>query len=64
MKLHLDATLCQGYGLCHEQAPDLLDLDEWGYAGLRPEAADVPQEHRVAAEAAARICPAKALRLA
>ncbi|MEV6105863.1 ferredoxin [Streptomyces sp. NPDC051940] len=63
MQLRIDATLCQGYGLCHEKAPGLVDLDDWGYAGLLPAAADVPQPQRTAAEAAVRICPVKALRL-
>ena len=34
MKLVLDQTACQGYGLCQQAAPDLVDLDDWGYAGL------------------------------
>ena len=34
MKLVLDQTACQGYGLCQQVAPDLVDLDDWGYAGL------------------------------
>ena len=34
MKLVLDSTACQGYGLCQQAAPDLVDLDDWGYAGL------------------------------
>lgn len=63
MKLNLDATLCQGYGLCQEQAPELLDLDEWGYAALRAPRTDLSPEQYTPAEAAARICPAKALRL-
>ena len=32
MKLHVDPASCQAYGLCKEKAPDLIDLDEWGYA--------------------------------
>ena len=34
MKLVLDSTACQAYGLCQQAAPDLVDLDDWGYAGL------------------------------
>ena len=34
MKLHVDPTACQAYGLCNEKAPDLIDLDEWGYAAV------------------------------
>ena len=32
MKLVLDTTVCQGYGLCQMAAPDLVDLDDSGYA--------------------------------
>ena len=34
MKLHVDPASCRAYGLCKEKAPDLIDLDEWGYASL------------------------------
>ncbi|MFF5289841.1 ferredoxin [Paractinoplanes globisporus] len=60
MKLLLDSTRCQGYGLCHEKAPELVDLDEWGYAAItRPPSS--PEDDR-AARAAIEACPAQALR--
>ena len=34
MKLVLDSAACQGYGLCQNAAPDLIDLDDAGYAEL------------------------------
>lgn len=58
MKLVLDSTVCQGYGLCQEQAADLLELDEWGYAAV---VGDVTDER--AARAAVEACPVQALRL-
>jgi ferredoxin len=61
MKLLLDPTRCQGYGLCQEPAPELIDLDEWGYAQVR--ATDVPHEAEEAARAAVAACPNSALRL-
>ncbi|MFJ7071732.1 ferredoxin [Streptomyces sp. NPDC098781] len=61
MKLLLDSTRCQGYGLCQEPAPHLIDLDEWGYAQLR--SAEVPPGGEEAAEAAVAACPNSALRL-
>ncbi|MFF6981855.1 ferredoxin [Streptomyces sp. NPDC008343] len=61
MKLLLDSTRCQGYGLCQEPAPELIDLDEWGYAQMR--ATEVPQGDEEAAEAAVAACPNAALRL-
>ncbi|MBT2392129.1 ferredoxin [Streptomyces sp. ISL-1] len=61
MKLFLDSTRCQGYGLCQEHAPDLLELDEWGYASVV--AVDVPPEEEDAARACVESCPNSALRL-
>ncbi|MFI6660577.1 ferredoxin [Streptomyces sp. NPDC050523] len=61
MKLLLDSTRCQGYGLCQEPAPELIDLDEWGYAQMR--VADVPAEGQEIAAAAVAVCPNSALRL-
>ncbi|MBY8339318.1 ferredoxin [Streptomyces spinosirectus] len=61
MKLLLDSTRCQGYGLCQEPAPDLIDLDEWGYA--QPRVAEVPADGEDIAAAAVAACPNSALRL-
>ncbi|GAA3047997.1 ferredoxin [Streptomyces glomeratus] len=61
MKLLLDSTRCQGYGLCQEPAPELIELDDWGYAQVRESA--VPQDGEEAAAAAVAACPNSALRL-
>ncbi|MFF2205052.1 ferredoxin [Streptomyces sp. NPDC058145] len=61
MKLLLDSTRCQGYGLCQEPAPGLIDLDEWGYAQVRE--TEVPRGGEEAATAAVDACPNAALRL-
>ncbi|MFI9649244.1 ferredoxin [Streptomyces sp. NPDC052040] len=61
MKLLLDSTRCQGYGLCQEPAPEQIDLDEWGYARLRE--TEVPKDGEDAAAAAVAACPNSALRL-
>lgn len=58
MKLQLDSTRCQGYGLCQEQAADVLELDEWGYAAVVGDVTDAD-----AARAAVEACPVQALRL-
>ncbi|MGW5377835.1 ferredoxin [Nocardia sp. NPDC003999] len=34
MRIRLDRTLCDGFGLCAEHAPAHFSLDEWGYASL------------------------------
>ncbi|TLQ47665.1 ferredoxin [Streptomyces marianii] len=61
MKLFLDSTRCQGYGLCQEHAPGLIDLDEWGYASVLT--TEVPPGSEDAARACADSCPNTALRL-
>jgi ferredoxin len=62
MKLVLDSTACEGYGLCQQVAPDLVDLDDWGYAGLIGDGA-VPGALGDRAHAAVEVCPAQALRV-
>jgi ferredoxin len=63
MKLVLDQTTCQGYGLCQQAAPELLDLDDWGYAGLRAPGGEVPAGQHGHAHDAVAACPVKALRV-
>jgi len=29
--LKVNPILCDGFGHCHELAPELVDVDEWGY---------------------------------
>jgi ferredoxin len=62
MKLAVDAALCQAYGLCAEEAPDLVDLDDFGYSAVRGDG-DVALDREPVAKAAIDICPVKALRL-
>lgn len=61
MKLLLDSTRCQGYGLCQEHAPELIELDEWGYAKVI--VFDVPPPSEETARACAESCPNSALRV-
>ena len=63
--LVLNPILCDGRGLCHDAAPDLIDLDEWGYpllpgGGLT---AVLSREQRKAAEDATHACPLLALHI-
>ena len=68
MKLRLDPTACDGHGLCAAAAPELIELDEWGYPVLTSDGANTletpvrPAEGRHA-KRAARVCPVLALRL-
>lgn len=63
--LVLNPILCNGRGLCHDAAPDLIELDEWGFpllpgGGLR---ADVTRADLKAAESATHACPVLALHI-
>jgi ferredoxin len=63
--LVLNPILCDGRGLCHDVAPDLIELDEWGYpllpgGGLR---APITRANRKAAEDATHACPVLALHI-
>ncbi|MEU4511042.1 ferredoxin [Nonomuraea wenchangensis] len=62
MKIVLNRPRCEGHGLCEEAAPALMHLDHDGELVLHQEEvgdADVPL-----AQAAVRVCPVAALRLA
>ena len=62
MKLTVDPALCQGYGLCADEAPELVELDDAGYATVLGDG-EVVEELRSVAEKAVAMCPAKALSL-
>ena len=34
MKIRLDRTVCDGFGVCAKHAPGYFSLDDWGYACL------------------------------
>jgi len=61
MKIQVDSTKCQGYGLCEQIASALFVLDEFGYAAT-PGDGTVPPEQIEAAERAIAECPATAVR--
>lgn len=62
MRIVLDRPRCEGHGLCEEAAPDLMHLDDEGELILDVEEIDASQV--AAANAAARVCPVAALRVA
>lgn len=62
--LQVNPILCDGFGHCHELAPDLVQLDEWGYPIIDPQPR--PFSDKVALESAKyaeRGCPRQALRI-
>jgi ferredoxin len=60
-RLRVDWIKCDGYGLCGDLLPDLIDLDDWRYPIVRPEPIDGSAIH--AAQRAIDCCPMKALSL-
>lgn len=44
MKIKLDRTLCDGFGICAEHAPSYFSLDDWGYASLTKDEAEGPEQ--------------------
>lgn len=62
IRIHLDATKCQAYGLCVGIAPDVFDVPAGSpIAVLLTETAD--DEDREDLEEAVRNCPAQAIAL-
>ncbi len=59
VKFRVDWIRCDGYGLCGDFVPDLIDLDEWRYPILRPGPVDAGR--RDDAQRAVDCCPMKAL---
>ncbi|WP_081236120.1 ferredoxin [Streptomyces viridosporus] len=62
MKIVLDRARCEGHGLCEEAAPRLMHLDDDGELVLDRE--EVDEADAALANAAVRVCPVAALRVA
>ncbi|OWA00822.1 ferredoxin [Streptomyces sp. CS113] len=62
MKMILDRPRCEGHGLCEEAAPQLMHLDDEGELVLDREEFDAADA--ALANAAVRVCPVAALRIA
>jgi ferredoxin len=58
----VDRIACDGFGMCAELLPELMDLDDWGYPIVR--AGGVPDELLDHARRAVALCPVLALKLA
>ena len=62
VQLLVDRIRCDGFGMCAELLPELIELDDWGYPIIRAGAVpDAVLEH---ARRAVAVCPVLALRLA
>ncbi len=61
VRLQVDPVACTAVGLCTLLAPDVVDLDRWGYP-IVPTGA-LPADQVRAARRAVRACPRRALSL-
>jgi ferredoxin len=62
VKLVLDPSRCAGHGRCYDLAPSLIAPDDDGHAVVLI-AGEIPPDAEAAAQAAARNCPERALRI-
>jgi ferredoxin len=61
LTLAIDWIRCDGFGMCAELLPELVELDDWGYPIIR--AGAVPDDLLDHARRAVDACPVLALRL-
>ncbi|CAJ1499625.1 ferredoxin [[Mycobacterium] burgundiense] len=60
MRIKLDRTMCDGFGICAKHAPEYFSLDDWGYAVLVGDG-NVPEQDRDAVMRALLDCPVHAI---
>jgi ferredoxin len=60
LRIRLDRTICDGFGICAKHAPDYFSLDDWGYASLIGDGT-VPEKDRDAVMRALFDCPVHAI---
>ena len=60
LRIRLDRTVCDGFGICAKHAPDYFSLDDWGYASLIGDGT-VPEDDRDAVMRALMDCPVHAI---
>ena len=60
MRIRLDRTICDGFGLCAKHAPDYFSLDDWGYAALVGNG-EIPKEDHDVVTRALLDCPVHAI---
>jgi ferredoxin len=65
VRLVVNASLCDGHGICVLRCPELITLDEWGYAAVEPgTVTDGRVDRRVRrVRRAVAACPNRALEL-
>lgn len=61
VEIAVERIRCDGFGMCAELLPELIELDDWGYPIVASGA--VPRQLLEHARRAVAVCPALALRL-
>jgi len=61
MRIVVDRDLCQGHGVCCEEASEVFRLDGEGELQILQE--QPPEQMRAVVELAVKYCPTRALRL-
>lgn len=59
MTLRINPIACEGIGMCAHVAPELIELDPWGYPIIGD--ADAGPDSKRTAERAVTACPRRAL---
>jgi len=60
VKIKLDRTKCDGFGLCAVHAPETFSLDEWGYVSLA-DGGEIAPRHEAGVRRALLDCPVHAI---
>ena len=60
MRVKLDRTLCDGFGICAKHAPEYFSLDDWGYASLIGDGTVADADHEAVTRALLD-CPVHAI---
>jgi ferredoxin len=60
VRVHVDSERCQGHNRCHALAPELFEIDEYGYSSELNEGL-VPEELEEKAHLAVANCPEYAI---
>jgi ferredoxin len=59
-RLEVDRIACDGYGMCAELLPEIVELDDWGYPIVQ---SLLPKQLLPMARRAVDVCPVLALRI-
>ncbi len=59
LRLRINPVACDGFGYCAELLPEIVDIDEWGYAIVAGE--PIPPHLVELARRVVRECPRRAL---